>query len=120
MTSTMDLDSQLCQFIGTEVYHYNALYPWLTYTDGVKFFAQNAGNGAYWFLDIIGTELASKVRRNPFMVVNMTVNDGVANIVVTDGNDKLIWKRSSIHTDCPVGIWKFFLSSNVLMLPSEY
>lgn len=118
MPNTIDLESALGQFIGTERYFYNPLYPWMQYTDGVKFFAEQAG--CYWFLDILGTELASKVRRNPFMSITMDVNDGTANIIVTDGNDGHVWSRKEIYTDCPAGKWRFFLTSKVLMLTSEY
>ena len=118
MPNTIDLESQLGQFIGTENYYVNPLYPWMRYTDGVQFFANKAGT--YWFLDILGTELMSKVRRNPFMSITLEVKDGVANILVTDGNDNNIWSRKEIYTDCPAGDWRFFLTDRVLMLTSEY
>ena len=118
MPNTIDLESQLGQFIGTEHYCFNPLYPWMKYTDGVAYFAEHAG--CHWFLDILGTELAAHVRRNPFMAITMSVKDSIANIVVTDGKDNNIWSRKEIYTDCPAGNWKFFLTDKVLMLTSEY
>jgi hypothetical protein len=115
------LTSQLAQFTGTEQYHYNPLYPWLKYTDGVRFFAGNAGSGAYWFLDIIGTELRKHTVDEPFLSIGFSVytdKHGVIN--VTDGNDKQVYVRKLEYTDCPAGDYKFFLLDNVLMLSSEY
>jgi hypothetical protein len=46
--------SQLDGFSGTEGYHrFSVLFPNLVLTDGVKFFAENAG--CFWWLDIIGS-----------------------------------------------------------------
>ena len=121
MNDTIDLQSSLGQFIGTEQYHFNPLYRWLRYTDGVKYFAENAGGGAYWFLDIIGTELVSLARSQDFLTVDLKVHANEScDIVVTDGNDNELWRRLIGWTDCPVGDWRFFLQNNVLMLTSEY
>lgn len=120
-TDTIDLQSNLGQFIGTEQYHFNPLYPWLKYTDGVQYFAEHAGGGAYWFLDIVGTEVQPLTRRRPFLTVDLVVNSySSAAIVVTDGNDRELWRKAINGTDCPVGTWRFFLQRGVLMLTSEY
>lgn len=120
-TETTDLHSQLAQFIGTERYHFNPLYPWLNYTDGVQYFAQHAGGGAYWFLDIVGTEVQPLTRRRSFLTVDLMVHDTAkADILVTDGNDKVLHRRHVDWTDCPQGVYRFFLQRGVLMLTSEY
>lgn len=117
----MSLDTDLAQFIGTEQYRFNPLYRWLKYTDGVHYFVNNAGGGAYWLLDIIGTELQGLAHKHSFMTVDLTVDDeSHADIIVTDGNDRELWRRKIDWTDCPQGTWRFFLQSNVLMLTSEY
>lgn len=120
-TDTIDLQSSLSQFIGTEQYHYNPLYSWLKYTDGVQYFAQNAGGGAYWFLDIVGTEVQALTKRRPFLTIDLVVkrHDDAA-IIVTDGNDRGVWHKTIDATDCPKGTWRFFLQHDVLMLASEY
>ena len=41
-------------------------------------------------------------------------------IVVTDGNEKELFKKVIKYTDCPDGDWNFFFTGSVLMLPSEY
>jgi hypothetical protein len=110
----------LTQFYGSEKVYFNPLYKWLNYTDGVKYFLENAGGGAYWLLDIIGTELHALSRKEQFLSIKMTVADNEADITVTDGNDGKLYSRHIEYTDCPAGQWDFFLTNNVLMLPSEY
>lgn len=120
MDNAQQLSSSLYNFIGTEQYHYNPLYRWLRYTDGVKFFAENAGGGAYWLLDIIGTEMRPLTEQFPFMSITFLVKDGNGMINVTDGNDHQVYERLIDWTDCPDGEWRFFLTDSVLMLTSEY
>lgn len=126
MTSTMDLDAALGQFICTDKYYLNPLYRWLKYTDGVHFFVNNAGGGAYWFLDIIGTELRNLASEEDFLAIDLSVvpagdsSWNTAQILVDDGNGNKLWHKSIELTDCPVGVWKFFLQHGVLMLRSEY
>lgn len=118
MTEAIKLTDELRQFTGTEVYHFNPFYRWMQYTDGVKYFAEKAG--AYWFLDIIGTELLALTRNEEFMTIDLIVRDGKFQILVTDGNDTVLKKKTGNFTDCPEGVYRFFLTNNVLMLTSEY
>lgn len=120
-TDAITFQSQLEQFIGTEQYYFNPLYRWMKYTDGVKFFAENAGGGAYWFLDIVGTEFMQLARKEEFLTIDLVVReDQSAGIVVGDGNDNGLKTKMIEATDCPVGVWRFFLQHDVLMLASEY
>ena len=114
-----DLSVQLAQFTGTEQYHFNHLYRWLKYTDGVQYFAVEAG--AYWFLDIVGTELRSAAHFRGFLCITLTVDsEKKAVIKATDGDDEELWSRTIDWTNCPAGDYKFFLCDEVLMLSSEY
>jgi len=124
MNTTTDerrLESKLSDFIGTTNYYYHPLYPWMKYTDGVKFFCENAGNGAYWFLDLIGTELKKHANnKHVFLTVTLLVyEDGTAHIFCRDGDNRL-WSRRIDSTDCPSGQYNFYLQSNVFFLKSEY
>jgi hypothetical protein len=112
------LSFELAQFIGTEQYHFNPLYRWMKYTDGVKYFAEKAG--AYWLLDIIGTEMQEIARRELFISIDFTVREGTGLIVADDGDGGVLYERVIGWTDCPEGTWKFFLCNSVLMLRSEY
>lgn len=120
MEQQTKLQEALAQFIGTEDYHFNPLYRWLKYTDGVHYFANHAGNGAYWFLDIVGTELRNHALKHGFLDIDLVVTAGNAVIAVGDGNGRRLKRWTGIFTDCPTGEYKFFLQRDVLMLSSEY
>ena len=119
MDSTTKLD--LSQFYGTENYYSTFMFaPKLVHTDGVQYFADNAGNGAYWFLDIVATEIYPLTKKDPFLAINLKAEDGEATISVEDGDLKLLFSKHIAHTDCPSGLYEFFLTDNVFMLTSEY
>ena len=120
MKNPLELAHALAHYYGTEGYFFNPLYRWMKYTDGVKFFADNAGNGFYWGLDIIGTELRQLAKVEEFLSIKLIVSDDRAVLAVDDGNDNLLYTKHIQYTDCPEGIWKFYLINDVLMLPSEY
>ena len=104
---------------GGEVYRYpfNSNF---VYTEGVQYFLLHCGGGAYWFLDIVGTELADLQEQEEFMVVQMDVADGQAKLTAEDGNGRLLWERDIDYTDAFDGQWKFYLIDGVFLLPSEY
>jgi len=122
MTSE-DLAFNLANFYGTENWTRHALNKQMLYTDGVAYFAEHAGNGAHWFLDIVATELAPKAEQpgHEFMAIRLMVHPGgTASITADDGDGLELYKRGIQWTDCPSGTWSFYLTDNVLMLPTEY
>ena len=105
----------------------------MRYTDGVKCFADNAGGGAYWLLDILGTEPSIKgvVMGKGFACATLSVSaDSKATlIVIEDDGIPPAYERSIPYTTCPEGDWKFFMVATedehdkpvfMCMLPSEY
>ena len=112
------LREDLIAFIGTETWHRHALNRQMLLTDGVVYFAETAG--CYWFLDIVATEIFRIQATHPFLVIDLDVNDGKADIRVSDGNDVVLFKRHIHFTDAPNGLWRFYLTDNVVLLPSEY
>ena len=109
----------LSQFYGTEKYHKTFIFnPKLVHTDGVQYFADQAG--AFWLLDIIATEVYPLTKPYPFMVITMTVGGKQGKLVVDDGDDNWIYQKNIEFTDCPDGEYRFYLIGDVLMLPSEY
>ena len=109
----------LSQFTGTSAYHRTFMFtPQLVHTDGVQYFAETAG--CFWFLDIVATEVYPLTKKEPFLAINMLVEDGQAKIAVEDGDLGLLFSKHIAHTDCPSGLYEFFLTDNVLMLTSEY
>lgn len=120
MNST-ELKNGLSLFTGTENYYKHALGK-MKYTDGVKFFAENAGGGAYWFLDIVGTEIVQLQQSEPFIHISLDSNEveNKATITADDGNDNQLWSRTIEFTDCPPGVWEFYLFDGIMLLTREY
>lgn len=114
----MDLQHELNQFTGTESWHRHPINRNLLLTDGAKFFMDCAE--AWWFSDIVATELAPLQGKEPFMMIVLHSFDNKALLFADDGNGRKIWQRNVEYTDCPEGVWKFYLVDNVLLLPSEY
>ena len=114
-----ELKQGLAHFTGTEHYFLHAISR-MKYTDGVQFFAENAGGGAYWFLDIVGTELMQIHMTEPFVSIMLKAENGQADIIATDGNDKALYQRHIEFTDCPDGEWTFYLIDAILLLTGEY
>ncbi|CAB4121823.1 hypothetical protein UFOVP26_32 [uncultured Caudovirales phage] len=116
----LELKGTLSQYTGTEQWYRHFFNKNFLYTDGVKHFAENAGNGAYWFLDIMATEFTKLQAENPFMSVHLNVQGSEAVLELTDGNDGILAGKRIEFTDCPEGNWNFYLIDNVMLLPSEY
>jgi hypothetical protein len=115
-----ELNTSLKQFTGTSQWYKHGLVPSLLYTDGVRYFAEHAGGGAYWFLDIVATEIFPLQKDEAFILIELNVTGSAAEIVCTDGDDVELYRRSIEFTDCPEGRWEFYLTDNVFLLPSEY
>jgi len=116
-----ELVAELSQFTGTEQWYRHSINRNMRYTDGVKFFADEGGEqGAYWFLDVVATEYFRLQRKEPFMVIELGVKDSRATVVVTDGNDNIVINQKVDYTDMQEGSWRFYLTDNVMLLPSEY
>ena len=114
-TTALDLS----QFYGTENYYKTCMFaPNLSHTDGVQYFADNAN--AYWFLNIIATEIYPLIKDHPFLCIDLKVDDGKGIICVEDGDCITLMTKRIEFTDCPSGEYDFYLTDDVLMLTSEY
>jgi len=110
---------ELNQFTGTENYHRSCMFvPKMVHTDGVEYFCREAC--AYWFLDIVATEIFPLLEKESFLSIKFWVNGGEASIIAEDGNLNAMFVKGIDFTDCPDGEYNFFLTDNVLMLTSEY
>lgn len=118
--NTKELKSALAQCYGTERWYTHPLNSNMTYTDGVKIFADNAGGGAHWFLDIVATELMILHKTNEFLCITLVTASGLATIVASDSDDNVLYTKDIDFTDCPAGDWLFYLTNNVMLLPSEF
>jgi hypothetical protein len=113
--------AELEQFTGTAHYYHNPLYPHMNYTDGVKYLAVTVG--AYWLLDIIGTEFFPKQKSgewDSFVAIKLAVGVRSMTISVQDGNHNEYLHKNIPFTDFPEGEWALWLVDGVLLLPSEY
>ena len=113
---TIDLSG----FYGTENYYKSPLTN-CVYTDGVKYFAEEAG--AYWFLDLVLHEYRALVHKELFLSITLKVSRESAVIEVSDGNGSYAKPRLIDHTDCADGEYNFYFvqgEPTVLMLASEY
>lgn len=118
MTEADILNKELLKFIGTENWYRHPLQRSMTYTDGVRYFADTAES--YWLLDIIATEFFTMLKDKPFLVITASAKDNSCKIIVTDTEENEIKSRYIEVTDLPEGNWRFYLTDNVLLLPSEY
>ena len=117
-TTGDELRGHLRMFDGTVNWYKHPFNSNMHYTDGVKFFAESAG--AYWFLDIVATELADLQETEDFMSVELNVKNYKAKITADDGNGAVLWEKLIDFTNAPDGPWKFFFTNNVFYLPSEH
>lgn len=121
MKTKEELERNLPQFTGTDGYHkLSMLFPRLLLTDGVKYLCENAG--CYWLMDIIGSvQHSPKMRGQEFQTVVFTKGKGV---VITDGNDNILYKQRVASSDFPMSEIKLFVAdgdgNKIIMLPSEY
>lgn len=107
----------------------------LVYTDGVRDVAEAAG--AYWLLDIIGTEVTPILLKSftdgieSFSIIKVTVKNEKAIIEMTYSDyAPPAWSRKIEYTDFPSGTWTFYLAVDesekpgcfhtTLILPSEH
>ena len=110
------MPNDLRQFTGTENWYKHWMGK-ILYTDGVKHFAEVAG--AYWFIDVVGS-VWDVISVEDFISIKMTVKDNKANVVMDDGNGNVIYEQEIEYTDCPEGVWQFYLEGHVLLVPSEH
>ncbi len=119
MTNNNTLED-LGQFTGTEYWYRHPLFPRQSYTDGVRYVAQNAG--AYWLIEkIFALQRHEAIRAEAFQVWKLKVNaDATAILSVEDGNENHVYAEPLTFTDFPVQGITFWLTDDVLFLPSEY
>ncbi len=119
--------SSLNEFVGTEQYYFSQPFKNVHYTEGVKYFTDNAGNGANWFLIIVATEIIP-ILKDDFFFIELTVNqDQTAKIIVQrDKDEPILYEKKLDYTDCPYSEkpYKLCLDVNpettILCLLSEY
>jgi len=126
-----ELFQSLRQYSGGDQCYFHPLVGRFFYTEGVKFFADNAGGGGRWLLDILATEpvIAKLVNEEGFGLVLLTVKGTKAG----DSGIPPVFSRDLDYTDCPEapgseeGVWRLYMEPTVVggkegimcMLPGE-
>lgn len=126
MKDANELRNALSQLTCTEGYFFNPINRNIPYTDGAKFFFENAGGGAYWLLDILLTqpEILKPLKIDRFLVVQLAVTDDMRAVLTVangTGSDATVYYRRDLdYTDCPAGEWMLYMIDHVILLPYEY
>ena len=120
MNTTSDrLVDQLAHFHCTEGYHKVSPMHRFVITDGVKHFAE--AGGAYWVLDLIASyQIYPRVRKEAFQKWKIVSKDDAFVATGDDGNGNILATQKGEFTDLEEGEYQFYLTDNVLLLPSEY
>jgi hypothetical protein len=96
------------------------------YTDGVQELAET---GCYWLLDVLATELPTKMRKASAAsaMVSVKVSAGKARITAEFVDGQVAWTKKIDYTDLPDGDWKFYVADEMdgatpfrMILISEY
>ena len=110
---------ELRHFTGSEcVYRHS--FSKGTYTEGVQFVASQLG--AYWLLDLIfSLQWKREVLEQDFQTWKLRVDDdNTASLTLEDGNGNAVLTHKLPFTDFPLPEFTFWLTNDVLLLPSEY
>ena len=113
-------ESDLAGFTGSE-HVFKHRMTQVLYTKGVQYVAEKGG--AYWLLDkiVILSKWEKAIRRESFQVWTLKVGDkSKATLICDDGNGNEVYREVIEWTDFPLKEIKFYLTSNVLMLPREF
>ena len=109
----------LVHFYGTEHWYRTSFSRKIVYTDGVQYVAETGG--AYWLIDtIVISQSLPKVKAEEFQSWKLTVKDNKGTLVCEDGDHHQVYKEEIPFTDFPLPEITFWLTDNVIMLPSEY
>jgi hypothetical protein len=115
-------------FIGTQNYYQ---YMGVLFTDGIRYIMEN---GYSWFVtDAIAVIVAhQKIRRHlqkdDFLTIKLKLGETVENskiglktaqMIITDGNDNILYTQNYEWTDAKKEL-KLFYTGNTLMLASEW
>ena len=107
--------SELEQFSGTEGYHKVSPFRTLV-TDGVAYVMQN---GYSWFVTDALAVIEFKLRGQEFLSVKLKVRGGVADMVIDDGNGRVLHRRHYKVTDAKRDV-SLFWENGVLLLSGEH
>ena len=95
MQTSAELKATLHQYFGGGDVYRHSLNPNFRYTEGAKAFAEGAE--AYWFLDIVPTDIAELQQDEGFIQVILNVKDGSAFLTLTTATITSFIRSHSVH-----------------------
>lgn len=107
----------LSQFYGT--LNYYKIWFGALATDGAKYLMEN---GYSWVvtdaISVIKTD--PKLKKQDFLVIELKLlGDGTAKMVISDGNDNILYEQKYEWTDAKREV-KLYFQNNVIFLSGEY
>lgn len=130
MLKEHEINEGLANCYGTDKwYQFNAMFPKLVITDGVKFLAESAD--CYWLLDVIGSHQPEALKTpalRDFQLWEVEVAEDKSCVVTckTDSGKKFKIKQEIGYTDFPLKNLKLYCNAGgpqgtrVILLTSEY
>lgn len=113
--------ADLNQFTGSECWYRHPLNRRTTYTDGVRFLAEQAG--AYWLIDeiLLIQPHAADLGLPAFQFWRLKVlPDQSASLLCHDGDGVIAYAKDIPWTDFPLDVVELWFTNDVLYLPSEH
>lgn len=104
---------QLGHFTGTQKY-VNVMG--VNVTDGVEYIMEN---GYSWFVTDSIAVIKSELKDEEFLSISLKLKDNTGEMIITDGNNKILYTQQYKYTDAKRDI-KLFYCDNILMLNNEY
>ena len=117
---THEILKDLAHFTGSETWYRHGLVPKVTFTDGAKYVADQAG--AYWLLDEIALaqQFEPRIRAEALQVWTLKVIGTAGELTVEDGNGRVVRSKTIPFTDFPEPGITLWFTDSVILLPSEY
>ena len=106
----------LGHYNGTEQYHKLQLFNEINLTDGIMYIMKN---GYSWLVNDILSVIKFKLFNEEFLSVKLILNKNKGKMLITDGNEKILYTQKYPHTNAEREI-KLFFTNGVLMLSGEY
>ncbi len=119
--AAMELENNLRQFTGTELYYRIGRRVMLT--EGTKYLADRGA--CYWLFDLIVSHIVqSRIVDHDFVSIKLIREGQGAVLTLDDGNSNLLGCQSIDYTDFPLESISLYgcryEESWIIMLPSEY
>jgi hypothetical protein len=105
----------LSEFVGTESYH---IVLGTRVTDGIVYLLNN---GYSWFVtdSLSVIKCRPDLRTQAFLAIKLKVGNSEANLIIEDGNDRVLYRQRYTWTDAQRDLILFY-ENGVLLLSSEH